>query len=78
MLAADAMFHMRQIESYMVGHADDVVQEGRWRAVLAKENKVRHRALLGRISLLERSLERLGDQRASRDPTRQGLRRRTW
>ena len=59
------MFHMRQIESYMIAHADDVVQEGRWRAVLAKDNKVRHRELLARISQLERSLAHLSDERGT-------------
>mmetsp|Transcript_13800 Transcript_13800/g.36617 ORF Transcript_13800/g.36617 Transcript_13800/m.36617 type:complete len:257 (-) Transcript_13800:14-784(-) len=47
--AAGAMFQLKKIHEYMVENLDDVVQEGRWRAVMSKEMHLRHRLVLTKL-----------------------------
>ena len=54
--AAKAMFMLRKIQDYMVENLDDVVQEGRWRAVMSKEMSSRHRTLMAKIADIEQQV----------------------
>jgi len=55
--ASKAMFQLRKIQDYMVENLDDVVQEGRWRAVMSKEMSSRHRTLMAKIADLEQQVK---------------------
>ena len=47
--AAKAMFQGREVEAFMSENLEDVVQEGRWRAVLSKNLAHNHRKLLSKM-----------------------------